>query len=333
VTDHHRFNRREEAADRLLDEHQHALAAHLDTVLDVEAGLREVLLQSRHDALVDDLDIVLEVEAGLATILPAKAPPLLAEQSDSIAAPEDPTGVRQFLQSVSPQVRMALRRQPDVVAASDTLGIGCELDVVLARAHDLARDLARNLDRRPRALETAVSLADTLEQARALDSDLERAIPHLVRNTHHIDLHHAHAFVCRLVSDFDGPGNFDRYGVRRLARDLEDEGVRARAVVFRLVVEVGRVIGVGLGLDLPRFDGASVKAVLDDFTASDLRNADLTGIDLSGVRWSESGTQWPAALDVEHLKTRSDETPAGSGIYVVRWGTATLRDFAVQIGG
>ncbi|MDX2936984.1 hypothetical protein [Streptomyces ipomoeae] len=72
---------------------------------------------------------------------------------------------------------------------------------------------------------------------------------------------------------------------------------------------------------------------MDDFTTADLRTAylrtvDLTGIDLSGVHWSQYTTQWPSAMDVEDLKTRSAETPPGSGIRVAQSGTATIRGFA-----
>ncbi|MEU9671833.1 pentapeptide repeat-containing protein [Streptomyces bobili] len=69
----------------------------------------------------------------------------------------------------------------------------------------------------------------------------------------------------------------------------------------------------------------SVHTVLADFTDTDLRSADLTDIDLSGVRWSRR-TQWPPAMDIDDLRARSDETPPGSGTWIVRSGTATIRD-------
>lgn len=69
-----------------------------------------------------------------------------------------------------------------------------------------------------------------------------------------------------------------------------------------------------------------MRAFLDDFTTSDLRAADLSGLDLGGVRWSESGTRWPATVDVDDLKARSEQE--GGGIRVVRSGTTTMRDLA-----
>ncbi|MFD9489139.1 MerR family transcriptional regulator [Streptomyces sp. NPDC059991] len=54
----------EQLGDRL-DRYGRALTEGLDDVLDVEAGLHEVLLQSRHDAAVANLDDILDTEAGL----------------------------------------------------------------------------------------------------------------------------------------------------------------------------------------------------------------------------------------------------------------------------
>ncbi|MGW2785920.1 hypothetical protein ACWC3X_32500 [Streptomyces populi] len=61
---------------------------------------------------------------------------------------------------------------------------------------------------------------------------------------------------------------------------------------------------------------------------TDLSDVDLTGIDLSGVRWSEHTTQWPSVIDIEDLKARSDQAPPYNGIWIVRSGTATVRDLA-----
>ncbi|TJZ96751.1 DUF742 domain-containing protein [Actinacidiphila oryziradicis] len=53
-----------DAEGRFADGYQ-ALVDGLGEVLDVEAGLREALLQSHHNAVIDDLGNVLDVEAGL----------------------------------------------------------------------------------------------------------------------------------------------------------------------------------------------------------------------------------------------------------------------------
>jgi hypothetical protein len=61
-----------------------------------------------------------------------------------------------------------------------------------------------------------------------------------------------------------------------------------------------------------------VDGALDDFIQADLSRADLTSIDLGGIRWSLSGTQWPPGFDVEELLLQSDETAPGSGVWAVR---------------
>ncbi|GAA3089826.1 hypothetical protein [Nonomuraea salmonea] len=52
-----------------LDLWPNALIDELHGLLDIEAGLREVLLHSRHAAQLDGLAEVLDVEAGLGAIL------------------------------------------------------------------------------------------------------------------------------------------------------------------------------------------------------------------------------------------------------------------------
>ncbi|MFJ2027347.1 hypothetical protein ACIODW_26545 [Streptomyces sp. NPDC087897] len=89
-----------------------------------------------------------------------------------------------------------------------------------------------------------------------------------------------------------------------------------------------RAVGGALGRKPPTLDGDSLHALLDDFVTADLGNADLAGIDLTGVYWSERGTRWPPGLDVGALKDRSDETFPGGGTWVVRSGTAAIHDLA-----
>lgn len=89
----------DEAVNRLFDEHQRALTDGLDRFLDVEAGLREVLLQSHHDTAVDALENVLDVEAGLAAILPTTSPPSSTSQPDSTEIPESDQAARELPQT------------------------------------------------------------------------------------------------------------------------------------------------------------------------------------------------------------------------------------------
>lgn len=78
----------DEAVSWLFNEHQRALASELDNVLDIEASLREVLLQYRHDTAMDDLSSVLDVEAGLAAIVPTTPPATPTIPPDTRRTPE-----------------------------------------------------------------------------------------------------------------------------------------------------------------------------------------------------------------------------------------------------
>jgi hypothetical protein len=56
---------------------------------------------------------------------------------------------------------------------------------------------------------------------------------------------------------------------------------------------------------------------MDDFTSADLTYASLADADLTGVRWSLSGTIWPPETDVKALLARSEAAGTGGGVLVV----------------
>ncbi|MFF4225833.1 hypothetical protein ACFYZH_23635 [Streptomyces abikoensis] len=314
--------------DRWLDRHQREPADGLDGVLDVEAGLREVLLQSRHDTAVDALGSVLDAEGGLAAIVPAGRP-------DCVTCTTPSPG------RIDPVTRLALRAVPRVVAAYEALNhtyfrtyklvadltrvrellsgpgpvvrddLVSSLQYVLDLTHFFERDLEHALMRvidsgdarssgAEQRLERAIGLTDDLVGA------LDRAIGHANRRADH-DVN-----VALLQAELSNALNRSYALVPVLIR-LRVDGLR-------------QAIGSALDMEPPPLDSTAVRAFLDDFTTSDLRAADLSGLDLGGVRWSESGTRWPATVDVDDLKARSEQE--GGGIWVVRSGTTTMRDLA-----
>ncbi|WP_143179718.1 hypothetical protein [Streptomyces yunnanensis] len=335
--------------DRYLDQHQRTLTDVLDEVLDTEAGLREVLLQLRHDTAVDNLDTVLDAEAGLKAILPATLRNSPSGRPDAQEAPLENTGARRdAFHAVSPVDRMALRSNPEVTAACLDLDRALDLirhldpDLVLDRAlnlaHDLALDLARardlnfdgdfniddDLDRElTRACVLADDLAGALNNARArgLVRDLNVARDLNIARNRDLSVARNRARDLNIVLD----------RARDLAHDMDRDLDRARALALVLVDvranQVGRAIGLVLRWELPALDKDSLHAFLNDFTTADLSSAELGGVDLDGVRWSERGTKWPPVVDVEALKILSAETPPGSKTWIVRSGTATIRDF------
>jgi hypothetical protein len=96
------------------------------------------------------------------------------------------------------------------------------------------------------------------------------------------------------------------------ARELEQTCLRALQRTFEQRV----------GRRLPRLRAETLRLVLDDFTAADLSDADFQGVDMTGMRWSEQGTRWPATVDTDEVRKASEEDPAGSGTYVIRFGTS-----------
>ncbi|MGW0649415.1 hypothetical protein ACWD4T_11470 [Streptomyces umbrinus] len=346
-----------------LDGQQSLLLDELGDVLDVEAGLREVLLQSSHDTMVNRLDAVLDVEAGLAAVLPGTGP---TEQwpEPAVSLPQAPT-MEQLLSRVSPRVRIALRVHPDVVA-------GCEALETLETAAPGWRDIQPYV----RLLDDALSGREAdYEAARHFSGKLDRAAERLCHVLEEVKGFLRHGFVesldevlleirhiSRKLADAsalagelasrrgaDGGSGIRRAQARRAAREAAEHLSEAVNRARRLVDDLGDLVQRGdwavrhlsaegpehmrkvlarrSGLqNFPTLEFAEVRTFLDDFTAADLRTAVLADIDLAGVRWSTATTRWPEAMDVEDLKARSEEIPPGSGIFTVRSGTATIRE-------
>jgi hypothetical protein len=144
----------------------------------------------------------------------------------------------------------------------------------LARASDLARDHARDLERDPDHPLTALARARDLFTS--YDFATMRNLAHSVARARGLNL----------------------------ARDLDRH----------IAVAVGRILGVRhvKGLAAALLDGA-----LDDFTHADLAQINLTDFDLTGVRWSVSGTKWPRGIDIDVLRAQSREVPPRTGVYVI----------------
>ncbi|MCL7430353.1 hypothetical protein [Streptomyces sp. YS415] len=255
---------------------------------------------------------------------------------------------------------MTLRNNPDVKAASQALAFtrarGRDRDLSLARvlalADDLADDLAGDLadirgfaDTGGLAVFGALDLARTLAGARARIGVLGHDLPGDLADILDLARSRAEALAYEIaalpadsltgdIADILDLANARVLGLARvLALDLADGDAlaltRARDVIVEVrAAEVGRAIGLALHREPFMLNKDSLHALLDDFTATDLSSADLTGTDLRGIYWSEHTTLWPPSIDVEDLKTHSDESPPGSGTWIVRSGTATIRDHA-----
>lgn len=170
-----------------------------------------------------------------------------------------------------------------------------------ARDRDLARYIARRLDRdraRDRDLELARALADDLALdalTRALDLDaLTRALTRVLDRA------------LALTRDLDLDLDLDR----ALALDLDHAG--------------------GFGLTRVRYLSSALDRALNDFTGADLRDADLPGLSLTGIRWSRA-TRWPPAW-AEEIERLSVEIEPETGIFEIRDGTTTADASTVLSG-
>ncbi|MFI0235785.1 hypothetical protein [Streptomyces sp. NPDC016845] len=377
--------RKTPVVERWLDR-QRAVLDGFGTVLDVEAGLREVLLLARTVTVTDDFGTVLDVEAGLREVLPADPLPLSVwswADAASDAAGKGSSSVEKLLPSVRPQARLRLRARPDVASAYRILVLSVALDryltldLALALGHDVAHAQARVLMKAlTRTLELARELASALGPAGAQDPDLFRVLTLALALTlesarrHGLKLvrgddiaavrglahdvfrqfppssvtmpEHVSTLLGTLDHALDRHHEVDRDDCRTLggalahvhgsASGLARGGVHgpaaihvlARGLVRIRVERVKRVIGSVLDRTVPDVDADFVEEFLNDFTTSDLRRADLDGLDLGGVRWSTRATRWPEVVDIEHLKARSKETFEGSGVWTVQCGTATV---------
>ncbi|MFC9895106.1 hypothetical protein ACFVMC_15585 [Nocardia sp. NPDC127579] len=84
-----------------------SLVADLSKILDVEAGLREILLPVRHDSYVTDLRSSLDIEAGLAEVLSARPLPARSDRSAATGSPRGPGTSQHVTEGSTPGRRVS----------------------------------------------------------------------------------------------------------------------------------------------------------------------------------------------------------------------------------
>ncbi|WP_159394325.1 hypothetical protein [Streptomyces sp. NRRL S-495] len=312
----------------------------LDAHLDVEAGLREVMLCARHKELAEGLDAVLDIEAGLVSVLSRGT---ARTEFEEAAAPLYDVGLmHQRFELIGPEQRLVLRGHPlvtsailadllirTVVLAQDlTYGLGfgryhgMPLQQAVFAAQGVARGIAQELDRR------AALAWDLRDLAHEIVALLEPHYPEIdrARRVGQLLVREMVTTIDKRVRTADHPAiaEFLRacevFMFAVLGGDLT-RAVREVQYLSRVLVEqVGELLELG---EPENLDLEFLAEVLDDFTTADLTSVDLAGVDLAGVRWSELRTRWPAAISVDQLRADSRETLPGSGIYIVRPGTGT----------
>lgn len=200
----------------------------------------------------------------------------------SASAGPGPTVAAGALRRVDAATRMGIRRQP-VVRAAIVSGF-------VVRAMDIAAAVNRG-----RQGNVDLALIQTL--ARDLGRDLDRA--------------REYARVCHLKPDLTiSPG-----AALVLAPDQalgQAPGRYALIRYFDAAVDLARELGEAVYSVL----GSPLNLRFAFYRDSDLAHASLADADLTGVRWSLSGTIWPPGTDVKALLARSEAVQPGSGVLV-----------------
>ncbi|MFF4902851.1 hypothetical protein [Streptomyces sp. NPDC001068] len=354
------------AVDEFGRTHDEMLGA-LDSVIDVEAGLREILLQSDHDEMAKSLESVVDVEAGLRAILPSPTneEPLIPPAPALLPAR---ASMKEILRMIPSQSRMLLRNEPRFLVALDAIDLiiaadAClhDLGIMAASLFDALYGTRMNLEKAVECSVAFVYTADkilrTIREAEELgvwpdnvnaEGNFSQVVVYSKNLAAAIDrASEAHrAYQARNRRERLQSGN---RRARQNERELFQELTFAQKEVERVAHNLDSIVPVGLATRLyhgaleymrrylqtylyvqgfPTLNHQELRDFVNDFTSSDLRGTLLIGTDLTDVRWTISGTLWPQEIDVEDLKTRSYEAPEGSGIYVVRSGTATIRELA-----
>lgn len=183
-----------------------------------------------------------------------------------------------------------------------------------------------------RCFEAAVHLAHRL--VHAIDGTLVRHLDLRLSLSRDDDLEPVGELVAGLESDLGRAVALNE--ALCVARERIRNGYGAREQILDINRSIGRTLALALAhsraLDRVCAQGvagrlgispaqglaqALLDGVMDDFTNSDLTDASLPGTDLTGVRWSLSGTIWPPGTDVKALLARSEQVAPGGGVLVV----------------
>lgn len=335
------------AVTRWLETHRDQFYTELAVRLDVEAGLKEVLLAARHNVFINEVHNKLDVEAGLAEILPPLPPELpdaalLAHEAGTLGWASDeldrmPLRTRLKLRGDhASKLRFAAREISTFITEGaytieGIVDLGPRLRTLLGKScppSTLDPMWKRNLnyllnpeylstDHHSEGLENVVvSAAEFQVEAYAKPYSFEDALrafddygDRIAANWKATVAGYIEAELTTVVKD---EVQHLRPNPGRVTdkRHLLQLGRDLRACAERIAEELTRLISYLTFLE----------QMLNDFRGTDLRGTDLAGVQLEGLRWSESTTQWP---DKWQEKIRQDSVHLENDIYEVHYGTHT----------
>jgi hypothetical protein len=331
-----------------------AAVADLGTVLDVDGGVRDVLIIHRRARLDRATAEALDVDAGLRAVVPPAtdprgtgAPPSapLAGAATSgrrgrsagrDAPADDNDAVAAIISAMDPRTRLAVRSRPVLDALAATHGLA----VVRWCARDLIDDLAADRDV-DRAAERARERIGTLDHDQALNRVLDRPLGRLDDPEIAREIERLRNTACAIDAALGRSRDPD------LARDLANQFIRlldavagqvratARTQRTQLVAGVDPELTPGLhqaldhdlhadpshGLAAAMRAAWRLDRARNDFTSADLRGVELTRYPLEGLLWSRA-TRWPS--ERWRGQALSDSTEIRPGLYELRPGTANV---------
>ncbi|MEV6013265.1 hypothetical protein AB0M29_41715 [Streptomyces sp. NPDC051976] len=173
---------------RLKDLDQQAVTA-LAHVLEIEAGLQEVLLDARHRRAIAELADVLDIEAGLAAALATQSPEARRTRRAKLpAAPGPAAAARTLIAAIPPEQRLILRAHPASSAVINTVNSSHALANALEHARSLSHVLKGDRDReQARAHARNLAIDHALDADRALVRALDRVVERDFGRGSHLD--------------------------------------------------------------------------------------------------------------------------------------------------
>jgi hypothetical protein len=319
-----------EALDQWLADHHRTTLAHAQDLLDIEVGLREILIARHHTSVHTATEALLDIDAGLHAITgqPSPSAPVPREVPPDTGAAPAVAGLHPALYALATQpaperLRLGanglVRDLQCALSLNRVLSLGdllarslvATLKILAGAAHpskDHARDLNRDLDldraralaldlARDLVLDRALALDLVLDRALALDLDLDRARALARALALALDL--ARALARALALDLDLDRALDRVRALDLAPALDlaldlardlTEIPRSLHAGQALSGAAGEILWLVLTLEVGT---AGVVTAQAEGLLRDLRGADLSFAEASGLRREDLvGVRW-----------------------------------------
>ncbi|MFD6358182.1 hypothetical protein [Nocardia tengchongensis] len=345
------------AVTQWLDTHRDQFYAELTERLDIEAGLEEVLLTERHNSLIEEIHDKLDIEGGLAAILPAPPLPLpqAAEQPHPLGSLE---WASDELARMPLQIRLALRADFAAklgFAAREVSTLLCQ-PIDAGRFDAASTRIGALLDRRDPCGQLPVAqwrfatveeirndagLSDVQKQAligryesvdnkdeiiaAVADSGIDMAAES-GRTVGRMYQFFMNELVGRLDSTFDLSSMQHWKAVVADYVLLSLDSAHSKVSAFIEIPGVAALtwtssdwtVKVAESLTELASHLAFLEQMLNDFIGADLREVDLAGVPLEGLRWSEQTTQWP---DRWREQIKRDSVHIDDDVYEIHYGT------------